>query len=66
MNLKHIYFEFDSINDRFKDEYDIIDEAIDLYRANCLFKNFEITGPGDRVLVYLTLFIQGINLHSSF
>lgn len=28
---------------------DIIDEAIDLFRANSLFRNFEIKGPADRV-----------------
>ena len=39
-------------------EEDIIDESISLFRANCLFKNFEIKGPEDRVLIYLTLFIQ--------
>ena len=37
---------------------DIIDEALSLYRANCFFRNFEIKGNGDRVLIYLTLFIQ--------
>lgn len=28
---------------------DIVDEAIDLFRANSLFRNFEIKGPADRV-----------------
>lgn len=37
---------------------DIIDEAITLFRANCLFRNFEIKGPADRTLIYLLLFIQ--------
>ncbi|KAI8889816.1 ARP2/3 complex 21 kDa subunit [Backusella circina FSU 941] len=37
---------------------DIIDEALDLFRANCLFRNFEIKGNGDRVLIYLILFIS--------
>ncbi|KAI8977436.1 ARP2/3 complex 21 kDa subunit [Mycotypha africana] len=37
---------------------DIIDEALDLFRANCLFRNFEIKGNADRVLIYLILFIQ--------
>lgn len=37
---------------------DIIDEAIDLFRANSLFRNFEIKGPADRVLIYLILFIS--------
>lgn len=37
---------------------DIIDEAITLFRANCLFRNFEIKGNADRVLIYLILFIS--------
>ncbi|ORX60559.1 actin-related protein ARPC3 [Hesseltinella vesiculosa] len=37
---------------------DIIDEAISLFRANCLFRNFEIKGNGDRVLIYLILFLS--------
>jgi actin related protein 2/3 complex subunit 3 len=40
------------------DEPDIIDEAIRLFRANCLFRNYEIYGSADRVLVYLILFIS--------
>ncbi|KXS20874.1 putative ARC18-subunit of the Arp2/3 complex [Gonapodya prolifera JEL478] len=36
---------------------DIIDEAFNLYRANCLFRNFEVKGSCDRVLIYLTIFI---------
>ncbi len=30
-------------------QMDIIDESIDLFRANSLFRNFEIKGPADRV-----------------
>ncbi|KDN37992.1 putative ARC18-subunit of the Arp2/3 complex [Tilletiaria anomala UBC 951] len=37
---------------------DIIDESIDLFRANSLFRNFEIKGPADRALIYLILFIS--------
>ncbi|KAL1923500.1 uncharacterized protein VTP21DRAFT_8480 [Calcarisporiella thermophila] len=37
---------------------DIIDEALDLFRANCFFRNFEIKGQADRVLIYLILFIS--------
>jgi actin related protein 2/3 complex subunit 3 len=37
---------------------DIIDEALNLFRANCLFRNFEIKGNADRVLIYLILFIS--------
>ncbi|KAK4686854.1 actin related protein 2/3 complex, subunit 3, partial [Tremellales sp. Uapishka_1] len=37
---------------------DIIEESLDLFRANCLFRNFEIKGPADRLLIYLILFIS--------
>lgn len=36
---------------------DIITESLDLFRANSLFRNFEIKGPADRVLIYLILFV---------
>ena len=39
-------------------ELDIIDEAIIYFRANVLFKNFNIEGDADKVLVYITVFIQ--------
>lgn len=29
---------------------------ISSFRANCLFRNFEIQGPADRTLIYLILF----------
>jgi actin related protein 2/3 complex subunit 3 len=37
---------------------DIIDECLDLFRANCLFRNFEIYGDGDRTLIYGILYIS--------
>jgi hypothetical protein len=40
------------------DQGDIIDETLDLFRANSLFRNFEIKGPGDRLLIILVLFIS--------
>eukprot|EP00927_Polykrikos_kofoidii_P028074 TRINITY_DN24571_c0_g1_i1.p1 TRINITY_DN24571_c0_g1~~TRINITY_DN24571_c0_g1_i1.p1 ORF type:complete len:204 (+),score=20.91 TRINITY_DN24571_c0_g1_i1:83-613(+) len=40
------------------DAEDIVDEAIRSFRWNILFKNFEVLGPADRVLIYLTLWIQ--------
>ena len=40
--------------------FDIIDEAILYFRANVFFKNFAIEGDADKVLVYLTVFIQKI------
>ncbi|KAI0772121.1 ARP2/3 complex 21 kDa subunit [Trametes elegans] len=39
-------------------EADIVDEALDLFRANSLFRNFEIKGPADRLLIILILFIS--------
>lgn len=41
-------------------KYDILDEAIAYYRINILFKNFSIDSDADKVLVYLTVFIQKI------
>jgi len=37
---------------------DIVDECLALFRANCLFRNFEIKGPADRTLIYGILFIS--------
>ncbi|RKP07079.1 ARP2 3 complex 21 kDa subunit [Thamnocephalis sphaerospora] len=37
---------------------DIIDEVIDLFRANCLFRNFEVRGDGDRLLIYGILYLS--------
>ncbi|ODV85688.1 hypothetical protein CANARDRAFT_27791 [[Candida] arabinofermentans NRRL YB-2248] len=39
-------------------DYDIIDEVLDLFRANSFFKNFEIKGPADRALIYGILFVS--------
>ncbi|RKP17463.1 actin-related protein 2/3 complex subunit 3, partial [Rozella allomycis CSF55] len=41
-----------------EDGDDIIDEALALFRANVFFRNFEIQGDADRVLIYLILFIS--------
>ncbi|KAF3933479.1 hypothetical protein ABW19_dt0204822 [Dactylella cylindrospora] len=40
------------------ESYDILDEVTLLFRANTLFRNFEIKGPADRVLIYGILFIS--------
>ena len=40
------------------DQADIIDETLDLFRANSLFRNFEIKGPADRLLIILILYIS--------
>ncbi|KAJ3192845.1 subunit of the Arp2/3 complex [Irineochytrium annulatum] len=37
---------------------DVVDEAITFFRPNCFFRNFEIQGGGDRVLIYALLFVQ--------
>ena len=36
---------------------DVIDEALNYFRANVLFRNFEVYGSADRTLIYLTLYI---------
>jgi len=41
-----------------KDKPDIIDEALKFFKANVLFRNFELLGAADKTLVYLTLFIS--------
>lgn len=40
------------------EHYDILDETITLFRANTLFRNFEIKGPADRALIYGILWIS--------
>jgi actin related protein 2/3 complex subunit 3 len=37
---------------------DIIEEAFEYFRINVMFKNFEINGPGDKVLVYLLVLLS--------
>lgn len=34
---------------------DIIEETLNYFRANVLFRNFEVRGPADRTMIYLTL-----------
>jgi len=40
------------------DQPDIIDETLDYFKANILFRNFEIKGPADRLLIYLTWYTK--------
>ncbi|KAG5984579.1 hypothetical protein E4U55_004130 [Claviceps digitariae] len=40
------------------ESYDILDEVISLFRANTFFRNFEIQGPADRLLVYGIWFLS--------
>ena len=42
----------------FANSADIIEECLTLFRANCLFRNFEIKGAADRTLIYGILFIS--------
>jgi len=37
---------------------DPLDEVLALFRANTFFRNFEIKGPADRVLIYGILFVS--------
>ena len=37
---------------------DVLDEVIKYYRANSLFKNFDVAGEADRTFIYLTLFLH--------
>mmetsp|Transcript_10281 Transcript_10281/g.13807 ORF Transcript_10281/g.13807 Transcript_10281/m.13807 type:complete len:178 (-) Transcript_10281:67-600(-) len=37
---------------------DVIDEAIEFFKANVMFRNYDVQGPADRVLLYLTLYIH--------
>ena len=37
-------------------EDDVIDETLFYFRANVLFRNFDVRGGADRTLAYLTLF----------
>jgi len=40
------------------ESYDVLDETLLLFRANTLFRNFEIKGPADRVLIYGILWVS--------
>ena len=42
------------------ESYDPLDEVLSLFRANTFFRNFEIKGPADRVLIYGILFVSEI------
>ena len=40
------------------ESYDIVDEVLTLFRANTFFRNFELQGPADRLLVYGIWFVS--------
>jgi hypothetical protein len=42
------------------ESYDILDEVLALFRANTFFRNFEIQGPADRLLIYGILYVSEI------
>ena len=37
---------------------DIVDETLYAFRANILFRNFEVKGAADKLLIYLTLYVN--------
>ena len=39
-------------------EMDVIDEALHYFKANVFFRTYEIKSDADRVLIYVTLYIQ--------
>lgn len=39
---------------------DIVEEALDLFRGDVFFANFEVKGPADRLLVVLILYISRV------
>ncbi|CAA0304648.1 unnamed protein product [Arabidopsis thaliana] len=41
-----------------QDKTDIVDEAITFFRANVFFTNFDIKSPADKLLIYLTFYIN--------
>ncbi|MES1913460.1 MAG: hypothetical protein MHM6MM_005663 [Cercozoa sp. M6MM] len=44
-------------------ETDIVDEAIRYFRVNILFRNFELEGPADRTIAYLTAYLADVVRH---
>lgn len=42
------------------ESYDALDEILSLFRANTFFRNFEIQGPADRLLIYGILFVSEV------
>ena len=50
--------ESDLLVDPESESYDALDDVISLFRANTFFRNFEIKGPADRLLIYGILFLS--------
>ena len=55
---RRVEYPLNTITEVDPSQSDIIDETLDLFRANSLFRNFEIKGPADRLLIVLILFIS--------
>jgi actin related protein 2/3 complex subunit 3 len=41
-----------------EEQTDILDETLYYFKAHMLFRTYNIKGPGDRTLLYMTLFVQ--------
>ncbi|KAJ6849803.1 actin-related protein 2/3 complex subunit 3 [Iris pallida] len=41
-----------------QDKVDIVDEAISFFRANVFFRNFDVQSSADKLLIYLTFYIN--------
>ncbi|PKU69047.1 Actin-related protein 2/3 complex subunit 3 [Dendrobium catenatum] len=41
-----------------QDKIDIVDESISFFRANVFFRNFDIRSSADKLLIYLTFYIN--------
>ncbi|KAI5320688.1 hypothetical protein PRUPE_7G251500 [Prunus persica] len=41
-----------------QDRTDIVDEAITFFRANVFFRNFDVKSSADKLLIYLTFYIN--------
>lgn len=51
-------FPLHPVSPNLTEDIDIIDEAINFFRANVFFSTFDFQGGADRTLVVLTLFIS--------
>jgi ARP2/3 complex ARPC3 (21 kDa) subunit len=49
---------FDPVKSLNFSEMDVIDEALHYFKANVFFRTYEIKSDADRVLIYVTLYIQ--------
>lgn len=46
------------LNGKGTSEPDIVDQTLEFFRANLLFRNFQVQGPADKLLIYITMFLQ--------